>query len=75
MTRAEYLEFVQEHLGFPQTGVGSPAPGNILYDTHEVCQRLREAHERYCAEVALILELPYVPLGHVTCRTDDQYSH
>lgn len=74
MTRAEYLEHVQERLGFPQTGVGSPSPDSILYDHHDVVQRLREAHERYCADVALILELPHIPLGHVQCQTDTAYD-
>lgn len=73
MTRAEYLEHVQEGLGFPQTGLGSPDPGNILYDHFDVVQRLREAHERYCADVALILELPYIPLGRIQCQTDAVY--
>lgn len=57
MTRAEYLEFVQEGLAFPETGLGSPDPGRILYDHEEVIQRLRLAHQSYCNEVARILGL------------------
>jgi hypothetical protein len=55
MTRAEYLEFIQEGLGFPETGVGSPDPTHILYDHEEVILRLRLAHLSYCNEVARIL--------------------
>ncbi len=74
MTRAEYLEFVQEHLGFPQTGVGSPDPAHLLYDTQDVVTALKIAHEQYCQRVAEILELPYQPLGRIHCLTDDQYA-
>jgi hypothetical protein len=55
VTRAEYLEFVQEGLAFPESGVGSPDPSRILYDTDEVILRLRLAHQAYCNEVARIL--------------------
>jgi hypothetical protein len=58
MTRAEYLEFVQEGLGFPGTGVGSPDPGRILYDSKEVVFNLRVAHQKYCNEVATLLDMP-----------------
>lgn len=57
MTRAEYLEFVEEGLAFPDTGVGSPNPGSILYDHEEVIQRLQAAHTDYCRKVAAILDI------------------
>lgn len=55
MTRAEYLEFVEEGLAFPDTGVGSPLPGRILYDHVETVQALQAAHTDYCRKVAAIL--------------------
>jgi hypothetical protein len=57
MTRAEYLEFVEEGLAFPATGVGSPDPGRILYDHDAVIASLRAAHAEYCKKVAQILEI------------------
>ncbi len=57
MTRAEYLEYVQEGLVFPETGLGSPDPTRILYDHEEVIKRLRRAHADYCKQVAAILEI------------------
>lgn len=60
MTRAEYLEFVEEGLAFPESGLGSPDPGRILYDHEEVILRLRAAHAEYCKKVAAILEIPRV---------------
>lgn len=65
MTRAEYLEFVEEGLAFPESGVGSPDPSRILYDHEEVILRLRAAHRDYCRTVASILgiEREDVPLA------------
>lgn len=58
MTRAEYLEFVQEGLAFPDSGVGSPDPSRILYDELSVVDALKVAHQRYVNEVAGILGFP-----------------
>lgn len=57
MTRAEYLEFVEESLSFPHTGSGSPSPDVILYDEEEVVQALQAAHADYCRRVAAILDI------------------
>lgn len=57
MTRAEYLEFIEERLCFPDTGVGSPDPGAILYDHEAMVQALHAAHTDYCRRVAAILGL------------------
>ena len=58
MTRAEYMEFVQEGLCFPETGVGSPDAARILYDELSVVDALKVAHQRYVNEVAGILGFP-----------------
>lgn len=59
MTRAEYLEFVQESLAFPTLqeigGRIIPTSLQVLRDTSEVCAQLREAHELYCRKVHGIL--------------------
>lgn len=55
MTRAEYLEFIEEGMQFPASGIGSPAPGRILYDHEETIQALHAAHIDYCRKVAAIL--------------------
>lgn len=57
MTRAEYLEFIEERLCFPNTGVGSPDPGTILYDHEAMVQALHAAHTDYCRRVAQILQI------------------
>lgn len=63
MTRAEYLEFVQESLAFPPRPALEHAatvlkePGYVLRDTDRVCSLLRVAHADYCAKVAEILEI------------------
>lgn len=57
MTRAEYLEHVQEHCGFastPEEAHGT-SPACTLRDTPEVCRALERAHAKYCAEVEAIL--------------------
>lgn len=66
MTRAEYLEFVQEGLAFPDTGVGSPDPSRILYDELHIVDRLKVAHQRYVNEVADILGFPDAIKNKVT---------
>jgi hypothetical protein len=58
MTRAEYLEFIQEGLGFPETGVGSPDASRLLYDSKETVFNLKVAHQKYCNEVAVLLDMP-----------------
>lgn len=65
MTRAEYLEYVQEALAFPEltdydpeTRVGmatDPISVLTLRDTPEVCKALKDAHEEYCRKVEDIL--------------------
>lgn len=67
MTRAEYLEFVQEALYFPSSlpdhvahmdakpGLYPCDPNFALRDTPEVCQALKMAHHRYCTEVEVVL--------------------
>lgn len=63
MTRAEYLEFIEESMGFPTLDgfaaancvAPHPVPELVLRDTPEVCDALRMAHHRYCAEVEIIL--------------------
>lgn len=57
MTRAEYMEFVEERLTFRESGVGSPDPSAILYDKPEVVRALAHAHREYCKRVAEILEI------------------
>lgn len=58
MTRAEYLEYVQESLGFPQEASGDrQASKRILFDSQEVCDQLACAHLDYCRKVASILGL------------------
>lgn len=54
MTPAEYIEHVEESLGFPETGVGQN-PDLLLYCTQEQCEDLRKAHEHYCRMVEMIL--------------------
>lgn len=65
MTRAEYLEYVEEALGFvggiagldnhpTEIGFG-PDPAFTLRDTPEVCAALQRAHALYCLEVERIL--------------------
>lgn len=73
MTRAEYLEFVEEGLAFPETGVGSPNPASILYDHEEVIQALRAAHTDYCRKVAAILDIDrtYQESGGVEDRPEE----
>lgn len=55
MTRAEYLELIEEGLVFPPSGLLAPDPGRILYDHEEVVQALDCAHRDYCRKVAAIL--------------------
>jgi hypothetical protein len=60
MTRAEYLEFVQESLAFPPLGDAADTTmhdnaGMTLRDTPEVCKRLARVHHLYCLEVEKIL--------------------
>ena len=59
MTRAEYLEYVQESMGFDtdaKDGAGyAYAPEMTLRDTPEVCAQLAEAHKMYCELVEYIL--------------------
>ena len=57
MTRAEYLEFIEENLCFPDTRVGNPNPGTILYDHADMVQALHAAHTDYCRKVAAILAI------------------
>jgi len=57
MTRAEYLEFIEEQLCFPDTGVGNPNPSTILYDHADMIQALHAAHTDYCRKVAAILAI------------------
>lgn len=54
MTPAEYIEFVEENLGFPGTGVGSD-PNSLLYCTQEQCDALEAAHKEFCQKVEQIL--------------------
>lgn len=67
MTRAEYLEFVQEALCFPpdmsdhvmhmdaKPGLYPCHPDYALRDTPAVCGQLQEAHRMYCKLVERIL--------------------
>lgn len=58
MTRAEYLEFAEESMGFAATPEGLEnvaQPFATLRDTPEVCTALREAHRDYCKQVEYIL--------------------
>jgi hypothetical protein len=63
VTRAEYLEFVEEVMYFADTlpdqaVVNSDSFGDsLLRDTPEVCAALRQAHQDYCNRVAGILGL------------------
>jgi hypothetical protein len=63
VTRAEYLEFVQEALAFPTSvDAMTPAPSGdvqMLRDTPEVCSALRKAHDDYCHAVAAVLGLKH----------------
>ena len=54
MTPAEYIEYVEEALGFPESGVGQN-PDQLLYATEEQCKALRAAHDEYCKRVEAIL--------------------
>lgn len=54
MTPAEWIEHVEENLGFPESGVGQD-PNQLLYCTKEQCELLRVAHERYVSEIEKIL--------------------
>jgi hypothetical protein len=63
MTRAEYLEFVEEALAFAlNAGIAGPGgnrplppPELVLRDTPQICRALRLSHARYCTEVEIIL--------------------
>lgn len=59
MTRAEYLEYVQECQGFDSKAVDGSgyvyAPDMTLRDTPEVCKALQRAHAKYCHEVEMAL--------------------
>lgn len=66
MTRAEYLEYVQECCGFPDlqdtsdSSINPLAPGyrllrEALRDTPEVCAQLRMAHRMYSELVEAVL--------------------
>lgn len=58
MTRAEYLEYVQECCGFPLvpgTGDSDVNPLMQLRDTPEACEALRKAHSDYCVAVERVL--------------------
>ena len=54
MTPAEYLEHVEDNLGFPESGVGKD-PQQILYCTQEQYEALRAAHLEYCKTLEKIL--------------------
>jgi hypothetical protein len=54
VTPAEYLEFVEEGLGFPESGEGKD-PNLLLYCTREQCEALAAAHAEYCQKVEKIL--------------------
>lgn len=62
MTRAEYLEFVQERSlivanqrNAEAQGMYDQDPKFVLFDTPEVLTRLAAAHAEYCEKVAAIL--------------------
>jgi hypothetical protein len=54
MTPAEYLEHIEDNLGFPESGVGQD-PQQLLYCTKEQCEALRAAHLEFCQKVQKIL--------------------
>jgi hypothetical protein len=51
MTAAEYLEMVQEQVGFFE----NLEPDRTLRCTEQQCTQLHQAHLRYCEEVRAIL--------------------
>lgn len=72
MTRAEYLESIQEgqlvlanQRNAEAQGMYAREPHRILFDTPEVCRALARAHEEYCATVARIfgISLEYQEAG------------
>jgi len=54
MTPAEYIEYIEEQMGFPETGIGQN-PDHLLYCTKEQCEALAKAHAEYIAAVEKIL--------------------
>lgn len=54
MTPAEWVEHVEENLGFTESGLGEN-PERILYATQEQCDALKAAHLEYCQKVEKIL--------------------
>jgi hypothetical protein len=68
VTRAEYLEFVEEMLAFKRepwdagewkplinNGESYPDPGMQLRESKEITEALRKAHREYCNRVEAIL--------------------
>lgn len=60
MTRAEYLESIQEgaFLGTTPDDALGLDPDRTLRDTPKVIEQLKIAHLRYCNEVARVLGFP-----------------
>lgn len=54
MTAVEYLEFIEEHMGFPDSGIGYN-PDGLFYCTQIQHDALKVAHEEYIQKVEKIL--------------------
>lgn len=78
MTRAEYLEALQEDQVILTSQANAEAQGaygrdprRMLFDTPEVCRALQQAHRQYCERVAGIfgIDLGYHEAGGPPSQT------